>query len=232
MNVDTTRAFAGRLFGVGLVTLAILVGGARLARAAKAEVLISNGVLVLLQDRLPDAPGPVGRIAVSQEIWDAPRIAQAFGQRVEQVDLPEAVGQNGEGSWLRLADGGLVRLGAAGAGFYATSRDSGDTTGTPAPSYDASRAVEIARGHVRDHGGLPHDAELWSVREVLAVELSLSEDPETAASSEEGSKRCVGHYVEFRHTVDGVPIDSPGGGDAIKVRVDSSGRVRAYGRVW
>jgi hypothetical protein len=231
MNASIKRTMASWPGWALLATLSLAVFATG-AAAAKGEFVVVERTAVLLGDALPDSIPVAPPMRVEQEAWDVARLSEVFGQDAAPLDLADGVSVDGEGSRVRLGDGGLVRLGARKAGFYVTFAATGEQgTASPVSSCDASRAVELAGAYVAAHGGMPADAELWGVREVVAVGLSLDDEGGVRASGQE-RRRSEGYYVEFRHAVGGIPIDSPDGSDCIKVRLDAAGRVRAYGRTW
>lgn len=225
MGPRIVRVVTHVLLVVGMLTGAGIAGKAA-AHAANARYLASGDVVVRLDSPLPESGLACRTVAVTQEKWDADALARTFSAQVADVAVPGNA-DVGASRWVRLGDAGLVRMGAGG-GFYATMQSG--VAASCGVSCDASRAVQVAREYVAAHGGLPVDAELWSVREIKAVGLSLSTT--ASAGAEESRTRVVGRYVEFKHQFGGLLIDSPSGGDCIKVRVDGSGRVTAYGRNW
>lgn len=195
------------------------------ARSVSQQYMLAGGVLLELDARLPAAPDHTSSLRVAEERWTAGTVADTLGSAVVGTSTTET---KTAGGWTHLEDGTLVRIGDAGTGFYATKP--AREAGRGSRSVTASEAVEIARAYVVRSGGLPPDAVLWGVREVRSVGLSLDSDDDVDTAAEHASVEA--RYVEYRHGYGGMPIDSPDGADAIKVRVSDDGAVSAYGRTW
>lgn len=224
MRVSPTRLMMGVL-----VACVLALGCVAAAHAVEAEYLLVGPSVVRLRGKLPEAwqLPPARRVKVEQ--WDQQRVAGLWGSVASTVGSDAAgSGATGEKS-IPVADGGLVRLTLERDGLY-FSGHSPYGRARPAASCNASAAIEIARRYIDTHGGMPADAELWSIRDVLVADLAFSAD----GSGESGAEKSetVGRYVEFRHRVAGLEVDGPDGGDRIKVRVDTQGAVHAYGRAW
>jgi len=229
-----SRSFAFRygqlLIPVCAVCLLLLICAAA-ARAAESEVMLVGTTVVRLGGKLPttrSAP-PVMRAVAEQ--WDSNSTAELFGAiPATQAAITGPSGAEAD-EWLDVPFGGSVRLSPDRSSFYyagASPYQRGELGG----SCDATQAAIVARAYVEAHGGMPSDAQLWSVRDVVAVGISLDSPGAGVLDKETKDRRVIGRYVEFRHECRGLEVDGPDGGDYIKVRVDTAKSVHAYGRKW
>jgi len=216
-----------RMFVLCLVLLLSAAG----ARAAESEVMLVGTTVVYIGGRLPASPAMQPVMRASAERWEPERVVALFGAL--PITEPAIAGGSAveSESWYPIPGGGSVRVDANRGRFYYAGPS--PYSGTDAKgSCDATQAVEVAREYVSDHGGLPADAQLWSVRDVVAMDLDLEASGADLKEAESEHRRIVGRYVEFRHELAGLEVDGPDGGDCIKVRVDNAGDVHAYGREW
>ncbi|MBU4555866.1 MAG: hypothetical protein KJ747_03220 [Actinobacteria bacterium] len=220
-----------RLAAVFVASALAVFVGIGVAKAANSQVLIAGDAVVALGGRLSEEVEAPPVLSATTESWSEARVAEILGSTLETVAVSGDGQDSVAGRSMRLKQGGMVRLDMPSGGFYFA----GDSPAGQAPvsaTADASATVGAARRYVVAHGGMPTDAELWGIRDVVALELSLSDTEADVNRSEGAGRKCIARYVEFRHTVGGVQIDGPDGGDCIKVRIDAAGLVNAYGRTW
>lgn len=228
MYISATQQRTVLAFLAAALTVFLGIGA---AKAASSQVLVAGDAVVALGGRLPEEVDTPPVLSATIESWSETRVAEILGSTLETAVVDGRERDSADGRSMRLKRGGMVRLGMPSGGFYYTG-ESEATGGFADADVDTSATVSAARRYVIEHGGMPADAELWGVREVIAMELAPSDAEIDVDRSERAGRKCIARYVEFRHAVGGVQIDGPDGGDCIKVRIDSGGQVNAYGRTW
>ncbi|MDP2232411.1 MAG: hypothetical protein Q8K89_02155, partial [Actinomycetota bacterium] len=184
--------------------LAVFVG-IGVAKAANSQVLIAGDAVVALGGRLPEEVEAPPVLSATTESWSGARVAEILGSTLETVAVCGDGQDSVAGRSMRLKQGGMVRLDSPSRGFYFTGESPLEQTHGSA-SFDTSAAVGVAHTYVDTHGGMPADAELWGVRDVVAMELSMSDTEDDVDRREGAGRKCIARYVEFRHTVGGVQI--------------------------
>lgn len=221
------------LIGLELLVLTAMSMSRRDAATAL-QVIEAGGHRVALGLSVDGELPLVAEIPVRSEHWSQAALEKAFGAPVSAVELPSGW----EGRDRPFMVGGSIpgeiqvdlSTGAAPGFFFSSVRDPYSDAGRSTRSITASEAVEMAEDFVESHGGLPEDAFVYEVRGVEEVSLDLgASDDEELRSTE--ATRALGFYVVYKHAVEGILIDSPGGGDNIRVRVDGDG-VIFYNRNW
>ncbi|MDO8987931.1 MAG: hypothetical protein Q7V14_06885 [Coriobacteriia bacterium] len=210
--------------------LAVFVG-IGVAKAANSQILVAGEAVVALGGLLSEEAEAPPALSATTESWSEARLSKILGLTLETAAVGGEEQDSAAGRSMRFEQGGVVRFDLPSGGFYFTNESLGKQAAA-STTVDTSAAVGVARGYVDAHGGMPADAELWAVRDVVAVELSMSDAKGDVERSEGSRRRRIARYIEFRHSVGGIEIDGPDGGDCIKVRVDESGVVNAYGRTW